>query len=193
MSYSEGDMLVLTKDIRTDAGYVLLMNGDPEVLRSDYQQVVDWQRTMFQVVEDSDSHGDGDGDKNNDHDGNKESDSDRDVGHTRDRDRGHDHDMTAAASRATSIPSNDLGSAVADTLVTPYQVSSSSSSSSSSSLSSSLQMSSVINIRRGIIILKALLSRIMTNGTILCACYLLFMSLFTIGLPFFKFAIIKKK
>jgi hypothetical protein len=180
MTYSEGDMLVLTKDIRTDAGYVLLMNGDPEVLQSDYQQVVDWQRTMFQVVEDSDSHGDGDGDgdgdRNSDHDGNRGNDSDRDMG--------HDHDMTAATSRATSIPSNDLGSTVADTLVTPHPVSSSSSSS-----SSSLQMSSVINNRRGI----ALLSRIMTNGTILCACYLLFMSLFTIGLPFFKFAIIKKK
>ena len=178
MTYSEGDMLVLTKDIRTDAGYVLLMNGDPEVLQSDYQQVVDWQRTMFQVVEDSDSHGDGDGDKNSDHYGNRGNDSDRDMG--------HDHDMTAATSRATSIPSNDLGSTVADTLVTPHPVTSSSS-------SSSLQMSSVNNNRRGIIILKALLSRIMTNGTILCACYLLFMSLFTIGLPFFKFAIIKKK
>ena len=179
MTYSEGDMLVLTKDIRTDAGYVLLMNGDPEVLQSDYQQVVDWQRTMFQVVEDSDSDGDGDGDRNSDHDGNRGSDSDRD--------RGHDHDMTAAVSRATSIPSNDLGSAVADTLVTPHPVSSSSSSS-----SSSLKMSSVISNRRGII-LKALLSRIMTNGTILCAFYLLFMSLFTIGLPFCKFAILKNK
>lgn len=55
MTYSEGDQLLQTVDIRTDAGYVLLANNDPDVLKADYRQVVQWQRTMFEVVGDDDA------------------------------------------------------------------------------------------------------------------------------------------
>jgi hypothetical protein len=45
-----GDVLVKTVDIRTDAGYVILMHDDEEVLRADYERIVELQDTIFEVL-----------------------------------------------------------------------------------------------------------------------------------------------
>jgi hypothetical protein len=45
-----GDVLVKTVDIRTDAGYVILMHDDEEVLRSDYERILELQDTIFEVL-----------------------------------------------------------------------------------------------------------------------------------------------
>ena len=42
-----------TIDIRSDAGWVQLINPDPDTLRRDYEQIVDWMPTMFETFEDS--------------------------------------------------------------------------------------------------------------------------------------------
>jgi hypothetical protein len=50
MPLAVGDVLVKTVDIRTDAGYVILMHDDEEVLRADYERIVELQDTMFEVL-----------------------------------------------------------------------------------------------------------------------------------------------
>ena len=50
LSYSVGDGIVYTRDIRTDSGYVLLCNDSDEQLQEDFRRVVELQYTMFDVV-----------------------------------------------------------------------------------------------------------------------------------------------
>ena len=40
-----------TTDIRSDAGWVQLINEDADSLQRDYEQIVKWMPTMFQVTE----------------------------------------------------------------------------------------------------------------------------------------------
>ena len=47
-----GEPIVETVNIRTDSGYVLLENVDPEVLQRDYERIIELQETMFEVEED---------------------------------------------------------------------------------------------------------------------------------------------
>lgn len=47
---AEGDVLVKTVDIRTDAGYVLLMHENPTVLQADYERILQLQDTLFEVA-----------------------------------------------------------------------------------------------------------------------------------------------
>lgn len=49
---AEGDVLVKTVDIRTDAGYVLLMHEDPAVLQADYERILQLQDSLFEVAGD---------------------------------------------------------------------------------------------------------------------------------------------
>lgn len=44
-----GQEIKPTVDIRSDAGWVQLINEDEDELCKDYQQIVDWMPTMFQV------------------------------------------------------------------------------------------------------------------------------------------------
>ena len=48
---SIGDEVEKTVDIRTDCGYVLLINEDPALLESDYRVITALQKTMFEVHE----------------------------------------------------------------------------------------------------------------------------------------------
>ena len=48
-----GEPIVETVNIRTDSGYVLLENIDPEVLQRDYERIIELQETMFEVEEDA--------------------------------------------------------------------------------------------------------------------------------------------
>jgi hypothetical protein len=52
LSYEINDDIVLTTDIRTDSGYVLLYNENDDILQLDYEKVCALQYTMFEVLED---------------------------------------------------------------------------------------------------------------------------------------------
>lgn len=47
--YDEGDEIDITKDIRTDLGYVLLIHSDKTELDKDYDRIVSLQQTMIEV------------------------------------------------------------------------------------------------------------------------------------------------
>ena len=54
---TQGEVIEPTIDIRTDAGWVQLANGDPEEMQRDYEQIVAWMPTMFQITEDEEATG----------------------------------------------------------------------------------------------------------------------------------------
>ena len=49
-----GTLIEPTTDIRSDAGWVQLINNDPLILDKDYEQIVNWMPTMFQAVAEED-------------------------------------------------------------------------------------------------------------------------------------------
>jgi biotin carboxylase len=48
---TQGQVIEPTIDIRTDAGWVQLANEDPQEMQRDYEQILAWMPTMFQVKE----------------------------------------------------------------------------------------------------------------------------------------------
>lgn len=48
-SFDVGEMVTPTVDIRTDAGYVLLVHEDPEVVQRDYQRISELQPEILEV------------------------------------------------------------------------------------------------------------------------------------------------
>lgn len=48
-SFEVGEMVTPTVDIRTDAGYVLLVHDDPEVVERDYRAIAELQPEIIQV------------------------------------------------------------------------------------------------------------------------------------------------
>lgn len=49
-----GEQIKPTVDIRSDAGWAQLINEDPDTLRRDYEQIVEWMPTMFETEHDID-------------------------------------------------------------------------------------------------------------------------------------------
>jgi len=48
-SFTVGEIVQPTKDIRSDCGWVHLIHEDRNILERDYQQICDWMKTMFRV------------------------------------------------------------------------------------------------------------------------------------------------
>ena len=49
--FREGNVIEKTMDIRTDAGWLHMMNEDEEVLWAEYEEVVKLMETMFEVAD----------------------------------------------------------------------------------------------------------------------------------------------
>jgi hypothetical protein len=54
---TQGEVIEPTIDIRTDAGWVQLASEDPQEMQRDYEQILAWMPTMFQVVEEDQATG----------------------------------------------------------------------------------------------------------------------------------------
>jgi hypothetical protein len=50
---TQGELIEPTVDIRTDAGWVQMVNEDPGGLQRDYEQVVAWMPTMFELADEA--------------------------------------------------------------------------------------------------------------------------------------------
>lgn len=47
--FEPGDVVTKTKDIRSDCGWIHLINDDEQQLLADYKKICEWMKTMFQV------------------------------------------------------------------------------------------------------------------------------------------------
>jgi biotin carboxylase len=52
---TQGEAIEPTIDIRTDAGWVQLANEDPQEMQRDFEQIVAWMPTMFQVTDEGEA------------------------------------------------------------------------------------------------------------------------------------------
>ena len=44
-----GETIALTRDIRTDAGFVIMVHEDPDVIERDYEHILELQKDLFEV------------------------------------------------------------------------------------------------------------------------------------------------